>query len=74
MLMWMASREFYQGHAREVASSHDLGMYDGIVCISGDGVLVRSQGVLGCLYHFARGEIFFQCLVDDLGHATNFIR
>ncbi|RLM92396.1 sphingosine kinase 2-like [Panicum miliaceum] len=31
----------YQGHAREVASSLDLGKYDGIVCVSGDGVLVE---------------------------------
>jgi len=30
-----------QGHAREVASSLDLGKYDGIVCVSGDGVLVE---------------------------------
>ncbi|KAK3165635.1 hypothetical protein QOZ80_1AG0035840 [Eleusine coracana subsp. coracana] len=31
----------YQGHAREVASSLDLAEYDGIVCVSGDGVLVE---------------------------------
>uniref|UniRef100_A0A0E0C8J6 sphingosine kinase n=1 Tax=Oryza meridionalis TaxID=40149 RepID=A0A0E0C8J6_9ORYZ len=31
----------YQGHAREVASSLDLARYDGIVCVSGDGVLVE---------------------------------
>ena len=31
----------------------------------------RSQAVLGCLYHFARGEEIFQCLVDDLGYATD---
>ncbi|CAO1946209.1 unnamed protein product [Urochloa humidicola] len=31
----------YQGHAREVASSLDLVKYDGIVCVSGDGVLVE---------------------------------
>ncbi|KAL6614371.1 hypothetical protein ACP70R_036641 [Stipagrostis hirtigluma subsp. patula] len=31
----------YQGHAREVASSLDLANYDGIVCVSGDGVLVE---------------------------------
>ncbi|WVZ68577.1 hypothetical protein U9M48_017503 [Paspalum notatum var. saurae] len=31
----------YQGHAREVASSMDLAKYDGIVCVSGDGVLVE---------------------------------
>ncbi|OEL21999.1 Sphingosine kinase 2, partial [Dichanthelium oligosanthes] len=31
----------YQGHAREVASSLDFAKYDGIVCVSGDGVLVE---------------------------------
>nr|BAK06536.1 predicted protein [Hordeum vulgare subsp. vulgare] len=31
----------YRGHAREVASSLDLARYDGIVCVSGDGVLVE---------------------------------
>ncbi|KAG8055175.1 hypothetical protein GUJ93_ZPchr0001g31951 [Zizania palustris] len=31
----------YQGHAREVVSSLDLAQYDGIVCVSGDGVLVE---------------------------------
>ncbi|PNT72983.1 hypothetical protein BRADI_2g51820v3 [Brachypodium distachyon] len=31
----------HRGHAREVASSLDLGRYDGIVCVSGDGVLVE---------------------------------
>jgi hypothetical protein len=31
----------YQGHARQVASSLDLARYDGIVCVSGDGVLVE---------------------------------
>uniref|UniRef100_A0A0E0JPJ8 sphingosine kinase n=1 Tax=Oryza punctata TaxID=4537 RepID=A0A0E0JPJ8_ORYPU len=31
----------YQGQAREVASSLDLAHYDGIVCVSGDGVLVE---------------------------------
>ncbi|CAM0883323.1 unnamed protein product [Alopecurus aequalis] len=30
-----------QGHAGEVASSLDLARYDGIVCVSGDGVLVE---------------------------------
>ena len=31
----------YRGHAREVASSLDRARYDGIVCVSGDGVLVE---------------------------------
>ncbi|KAM0872386.1 hypothetical protein ACQ4PT_038775 [Festuca glaucescens] len=31
----------YGGHARELATSLDLGRYDGIVCVSGDGVLVE---------------------------------
>ena len=37
-------------------------------------VIHRLQAVLGCLYYFARGEEIFQCLVDDLGYATNFIK
>ena len=31
----------YQLHAKEVASSLDLSKYDGIVCVSGDGILVE---------------------------------
>ncbi|KAG0539677.1 hypothetical protein BDA96_03G342300 [Sorghum bicolor] len=31
----------YQGHAREVVYSLDLAEYDGVVCVSGDGVLVE---------------------------------
>ncbi|XP_048566992.1 sphingosine kinase 2-like [Triticum urartu] len=31
----------YRGHAREVASSLDLVRYDGIVCVSSDGVLME---------------------------------
>ncbi|ESQ55222.1 hypothetical protein EUTSA_v10025046mg [Eutrema salsugineum] len=31
----------YQLHAKEIAKSMDLSKYDGIVCVSGDGVLVE---------------------------------
>jgi diacylglycerol kinase family enzyme len=31
----------YQLHAKEVANSLDLSKYDGIVCVSGDGLLVE---------------------------------
>lgn len=31
----------YQLHAKEVVQSLDLGKYDGIVCVSGDGILVE---------------------------------
>ncbi|XP_074305499.1 sphingosine kinase 1-like [Silene latifolia] len=31
----------YQLHAKQIASELDLTMYDGIVCVSGDGVLVE---------------------------------
>ncbi|KAK1378841.1 Sphingosine kinase 1 [Heracleum sosnowskyi] len=31
----------HQLHAKEIASEIDLSMYDGIVCVSGDGVLVE---------------------------------
>ena len=41
---WSVSETECQGHAREVASSLDLGKYDGIVCVSGDGVLVEVSG------------------------------
>ncbi|XAR66392.1 Sphinganine kinase [Bertholletia excelsa] len=38
----------YQLHAKEVAQKLDLKMYDGIVCVSGDGVLVEVvNGLLG---------------------------
>lgn len=31
----------YQLHAKEVAQALDLTKYDGIVCVSGDGILVE---------------------------------
>ncbi|KAI4365106.1 hypothetical protein MLD38_021124 [Melastoma candidum] len=31
----------YQSHAKEIAHSLDLSTYDGIVCVSGDGILVE---------------------------------
>ncbi|CAI9087604.1 OLC1v1021712C2 [Oldenlandia corymbosa var. corymbosa] len=31
----------HQGHAKEVASTLELAKYDGIVCVSGDGILVE---------------------------------
>lgn len=31
----------YQLHAKEVAKTMDLSKYDGIVCVSGDGILVE---------------------------------
>lgn len=31
----------YRLHAKEVANSLDLSKYDGIVCVSGDGILVE---------------------------------
>lgn len=31
----------YQLHAKEVVKSLDLDKYDGIVCVSGDGILVE---------------------------------
>ena len=47
MLFWIypplihLSETQYQLHAKEVASSLDLSKYDGIVCVSGDGILVE---------------------------------
>ncbi|KAF5475600.1 hypothetical protein F2P56_007392 [Juglans regia] len=38
----------YRLHAKEVANSLDLSKYDGIVCVSGDGILVEVvNGLLG---------------------------
>lgn len=34
----------YQLHAKEVAKTMDLSKYDGIVCVSGDGILVEVGG------------------------------
>lgn len=31
----------HQGHAKEIAQTLDLSKYDGIVCVSGDGILVE---------------------------------
>jgi len=31
----------FQGHAKDLAKSFDLSQFDGIVCVSGDGVLVE---------------------------------
>ncbi|KAF0917158.1 hypothetical protein E2562_016954 [Oryza meyeriana var. granulata] len=39
--LFQAAETQYHGHAREVASSLDLAQYDGIVCVSGDGVLIE---------------------------------
>lgn len=39
----------YQLHAKEMVRSIDLSKYDGIVCVSGDGVLVEVKvGMLFC--------------------------
>lgn len=40
----------YQLHAKEVAQALDLTKYDGIVCVSGDGILVEVS--LLCLLLF----------------------
>ena len=39
--MIMLSETKYQLHAKEVVSTMDLSKYDGIVCVSGDGILVE---------------------------------
>lgn len=46
---WSVSETEYQGHALEVASSLDLAEYDGVVCVSGDGVLVEVSNTSPCL-------------------------
>jgi len=99
MLMWMASREFYQvcyfflmvfvvisipfvrdlfhrPSVRDMLGRWRLPMT--LECTTALSALVamvsssgHKQSLDAC---FARGEKNFQCLVDDLGHATNFIR
>jgi sphingosine kinase len=36
-----ASETKYQLHAKEIVRSMDVSKYDGIVCVSGDGILVE---------------------------------
>lgn len=40
-LYFHLSETNYQLHAKEVAKELDLSKYDGIVCVSGDGILVE---------------------------------
>lgn len=44
----------YQLHAKEIVKSMDVSKYDGIVCVSGDGVLVEvsKEAFLLWKYHF----------------------
>jgi len=37
----LTSETKYQLHAKEVSRSLDLTKYDGIICVSGDGILVE---------------------------------
>jgi sphingosine kinase len=37
----MHAETLFQGHAKDLAKSFDLSQFDGIVCVSGDGVLVE---------------------------------
>lgn len=39
--MYYLSETQYQLHAKEIVNSLDLSKFDGIVCVSGDGVLVE---------------------------------
>ncbi|KAB5533947.1 hypothetical protein DKX38_017033 [Salix brachista] len=41
LIVIMLSETKYQLHAKEVVSTMDLSKYDGIVCVSGDGILVE---------------------------------
>lgn len=44
----------YQLHAKEIARTIDLSKYDGIVCVSGDGILVEVSD--SCLVYDMRVE------------------
>lgn len=46
LFLWIEFAETqYQLHAKEIAKTLDLSKYDGVVCVSGDGILVE----VGCL-------------------------
>lgn len=40
-LIFLTTETEYQLHAKEVSRSLDLTKYDGIICVSGDGILVE---------------------------------
>jgi sphingosine kinase len=40
-IVGMHAETLFQGHAKDLAKSFDLSQFDGIVCVSGDGVLVE---------------------------------
>ena len=52
LLLLYCSETKHQLHAKEVVGSLDLSKYDGIVCVSGDGILVEVSfidiTVVGC--------------------------
>lgn len=49
-MMIMLSETKYQLHAKEVVSAMDLTKYDGIVCVSGDGILVEVSWLMFLCY------------------------
>lgn len=50
----------HQLHAKDVAKNLDLSMYDGIVCVSGDGILVEvSFDCLNIAFLFLNFVAFF---------------
>lgn len=55
-MIWFSSETKHQLHAKEVTQSLDITKYDGIVCVSGDGILVEVSFiaiilVAVCYYH-----------------------
>lgn len=49
----------HQLHAKEVVQSLDLAKYDGIVCVSGDGVLVEVDWSCIVAYGFSFMKLCF---------------
>lgn len=49
-MMIMLSETKYQLHAKEVVRAMDLTKYDGIVCVSGDGILVEVSWLMFLCY------------------------
>lgn len=48
MMVFFFLETKYQLHAKEMVTSMDVSKYDGIVCVSGDGVLVEVSDMLFC--------------------------
>lgn len=62
--MWFSSETKHQLHAKEVARSLDITKYDGIVCVSGDGILVEVSFIAITLAAIAIVIIIMSVITD----------